>query len=114
MVKEKIPDEFIPWIDARKRFRLNDTQIQMARELGMNPKKFGALADHRQAPWKLPLPEYIAHLYYRQFKKYKPQHVRSLEQVIEERWRKKRARLAKKLQAKQDDAQKPELDAGVA
>ena len=31
----------------------------MARELGLNPKKFGGLANHRQEPWKLPLPEFI-------------------------------------------------------
>jgi Putative transposase len=38
-------------------FHLSDVHIQMARELGLNPKKFGGLANHRQEPWKLPLPE---------------------------------------------------------
>jgi hypothetical protein len=38
------------WIEAKKRFRLSDIQIQMARELGMNPKKFGSLANHKQEP----------------------------------------------------------------
>lgn len=47
------------WIDAKKRFRLSDTHIQMARELGMNPKKFGSLANHKQEPWKAPLPDFI-------------------------------------------------------
>jgi hypothetical protein len=28
----------------------------MARELGMNPRKLGSLADGGQEPWKLPLP----------------------------------------------------------
>jgi hypothetical protein len=32
---------------------------QMARELGMNPKKFGSIANHHQEPWKLPLPQFI-------------------------------------------------------
>ncbi len=39
--KKKIPDKLKIWIEARKRFRLSHEQIQMARELGMNPKGFG-------------------------------------------------------------------------
>jgi len=30
----------------------------MARELGMNPKKFGGLANHDQESWKSPLPQF--------------------------------------------------------
>ena len=52
------------WLEAKKRFRLSDTQIQMARELGMNPKKFGKYANHKQEPWKLPLPLFIEECYY--------------------------------------------------
>ena len=47
------------WLDAKKKFRLSDMHIQMARELGMNPKKFGSLANHKQEKWKAPLPEFI-------------------------------------------------------
>ncbi len=36
------------WIEAKKKYHLSDTQIQMARELGMNPQKFGSLANHKQ------------------------------------------------------------------
>ena len=57
--KSKIPDKLQIWIDARKRFHLSHAQIQMARELGMNPKKFGSLANHKQEPWKAPLPIFI-------------------------------------------------------
>jgi len=38
--KKKIPEKLKIWIDARKQFQLSHEQIQMARELGMNPKKF--------------------------------------------------------------------------
>ena len=51
----------------------------MARELGMNPKKFGVLANHRQEQWKMPLPDYIEHLYLEQFGKPLPDDVRPLE-----------------------------------
>jgi hypothetical protein len=57
--KTSIPAKLQPWLEARKRYHLTDTQIQMARELGLNPKKFGGYANHRQEPWKRPLGEYI-------------------------------------------------------
>ena len=44
----------------------------MARELGMNPKKIGSLANHKQEQWKAPLPEFIEDLYYKRFKKERP------------------------------------------
>jgi len=37
--KKKIPDSYQIWIDARKRYHLSHAHIQMARELGMNPKE---------------------------------------------------------------------------
>ena len=38
------------WAEAQRRFHLSDVPIQMARELGLHPKKFGGLANHRQEP----------------------------------------------------------------
>ena len=67
------------WIDAKKKFRLSDTHIKMARELGMNPKKIGSLANHKQEPWKAPLPEFIEDIYFKQFKKEKPDVVKKLK-----------------------------------
>ena len=61
--KQRIPEELQRWIDARRRFHLSHAQVQMARELGMNPRKLGALANRNQEPWKAPLPVFIEHLY---------------------------------------------------
>ena len=69
-------------IDARKRHRLSHAQIQMARELGMNPKKFGGLDNHRQEPWKMPLPEFIEELYFEQFGNAHPGVILSIEDQI--------------------------------
>jgi hypothetical protein len=66
------------WIEAKKRYRLSDIHIQMARELGMNPKKFGSLANHKQEPWKAPLPIFIEDIYFKRFKKEKPDNVTKL------------------------------------
>lgn len=60
------------WVKAKKKYRLSDVQIQMARELGMNPKKFGSLANHKQEPWKAPLPDFIEDIYFKRFKKDRP------------------------------------------
>ena len=60
------------WREAKKKFRLSNMHIQMARELGMNPKKLGGLANHKQEPWKAPLPVFIEELYFKRFKKEKP------------------------------------------
>lgn len=54
-----LPPRVQAWVDARKRYHLSHAQVQMARELGMNPRKLGKLANHRQEPWKAPLPQFI-------------------------------------------------------
>jgi hypothetical protein len=62
LVKKKISERYLPWNEARRRFHISHAHIQMARELGMNPKKFGGLANTKQEPWKLPSPEYVEEL----------------------------------------------------
>ena len=69
------------WAEAQKRFHLSDLHIQMARELGLNPKKFGGLATHRQEPWKLPLPECIAACDVKRFHRERPVKVVPLADV---------------------------------
>jgi hypothetical protein len=78
MSKERIPQKLIPWVEAKKRHRLTDVQVQMARELGMNPKKLVKIDNHKQEPWKAPLPQFIAQLYVKRFKREKPEHVLKL------------------------------------
>jgi len=51
----------------------------MARELGMNPAKLGKLDNHRQEPWKLPLPRFIEELYFKRLGKTAPDVVMSIE-----------------------------------
>ena len=95
--KNKIPYKYKSWIDARKKYHLSHAHIQMAQELGMNPKKFGSLANHRQEPWKHPLPEFIEECYYKRFKKERPDHVSSIENRVKEINRKKEEKRKEKL-----------------
>ena len=106
--KKKIPVKDQIWIDARKRFRLSDVHIQMARELGLNPKKFGKLANHKQEPWKLPLPYFIEELYFKRFKKERPEVVKSIEQIVKERNQKRKDRKRRKAESK--SLKQPDID----
>uniref|UniRef100_Q3ARB6 Uncharacterized protein n=1 Tax=Chlorobium chlorochromatii (strain CaD3) TaxID=340177 RepID=Q3ARB6_CHLCH len=78
-----IPEKYKVWVEARKKYKLSDAQIQMARELNLNPKKFGKIANHKHESWKVPLPEFIEELYIEHFGKNKPDVVKSIEQIIE-------------------------------
>jgi hypothetical protein len=80
------------WIDARTRHHLTHAQIQMARELGMNPAKLGKLDNHHQESWKLPLPEFIEELYRKRFGKTVPDTVISIEDRLRRDREKKQAR----------------------
>lgn len=95
---KKIPAKLQIWVDARKRFHLSHVHIQMARELGLNPKKFGKLANHKQEPWKLPLPLFIEDLYFKSFKKHKPEVVKSIEQIVTDRNKKRQERKIHKIE----------------
>lgn len=75
----RTPNKFQVWIEAKKKYHLTDTQIQMARELDLNPKKFGGLANNRQEPWKKPLPEFIEELYLKRFGKTQPDTIKKLD-----------------------------------
>jgi len=96
MSRRRIPEQLQAWIDARRRHHLSHAHIQMAREMGLNPKKFGKLDNHDQEPWKAPLPQFIEHLYFKRFGKERPDVVLS----IEERFRKEEAKKAAKREKK--------------
>ena len=77
-----IPEKYRIWIEARRRYHLSDAQVQMARELGLSPHKFGKIANEKQEPWKIPLPQFIEAIYLKRFHKSQPEVVQSLEEMI--------------------------------
>jgi hypothetical protein len=99
MKKQNIPNKpnkLQVWIDARQKYHLSHAQIQMARELGLNPRHFGKLANQHQETWKAPLPQFIEALYSKQFGRTVPDKVVSIEESIKELERKKVARQKRK------------------
>jgi hypothetical protein len=99
MKKKQLSPKYQPWVDARKRFQLSHAHIQMARELGLNPKKLGGMANHNQEPWKLPLPQFIEKLYFKRFGKTRPDVVRSIEEMVREKKQKQAERKASNREA---------------
>ena len=72
------------WMVAQKRHRLSDKQVQMARELGLNPDKLGKIDNHKQEAWKAPLPQFIESIYFKRFKRENPETVKPLKQIMAE------------------------------
>lgn len=81
-IKKKLSSKYQPWIDAQRRFHLSDEQILMARELGLNPQKFGSIANYKQEPFKSPLSVFIEELYFKHFGKTKTENIRSFFQMV--------------------------------
>jgi len=108
--KKKIPAKDQIWVNARKQYHFSDMHIQMARELGLNPKKFGKLSNHKQEPWKLPLPDFIKEIYFKRFKKERPDVVKSVERIVKDRNKKREERKKRKAEKKTFEQSKNELD----
>ena len=72
------------WIEAQKRHRLSDSQVQMARELGFKPDSLRKIDNHKQEQWKAPLPDYIESLYEKRFKRDVPLVVKPLMEQLRE------------------------------
>jgi hypothetical protein len=90
--RKSIPEKYQVWIDARRRYHLSDAHIQMARELGMNPKKFGKLANEKQESWKAPLPIFIENIYLKRFGRDKPADVKCIEDLFKAKEQKREER----------------------
>jgi hypothetical protein len=67
--KRKISED--SWSLARTKYHLSSRQIEMAKNIGMNPKKFGSLIPNKSEPWKKPLGQFIESCHYKRFKRQK-------------------------------------------
>ena len=64
--KRRAHDE-AAWTTAKKICRLTARQVEMARALGMNPRKLPGLRPSPQQRWKLPVGEFIEERYRKRF-----------------------------------------------
>lgn len=56
----------------------------MARELGFDPRNLGKLNNHKQEPWKTPLPQHIETLYLKRFNREEPLCVKTIAELLKE------------------------------
>jgi hypothetical protein len=112
--KSFVPAHLQLWIEARRKFRLSHAHVQMAFELGLNPKKLGKLNNHHQEPWKLPLPDFIVKLYRKRCGKDRPDTVRSIEEMAAAKRAKTLAKKARKVMRRRMHAAGPPLSAAQA
>jgi hypothetical protein len=102
--KIKINQRMQEWIDARRRRHLSHCHVQIARELGLNPAKLGKIDNHKQETWKLPLPRFIEHLYFKRFGKTTPDNVVSIEERCRVEGTQREARRIARQQRRMDSA----------
>jgi len=57
----------LAWGEAKKRCKLNKTDIQMAKELGMTPKSLIKNIPTSDQRWKAPVKEWVQDLYFEKF-----------------------------------------------
>lgn len=102
------------WMVAQKRHHLSDVQVQMARELGFKPDSLRKIDNHKQEPWKTPLPQHIENLYEKRFKREKPDIVKSLKQQLQDdaakRAAKKKAKDERRKAEQQSENQEPKSE----
>lgn len=65
--KKRQAHEQEAWTNATKICRLTTRQVEMARALGMNPRKLPRLRPNPQQRWKLPVGEFIEERYRKRF-----------------------------------------------
>lgn len=102
MKKKRIifPDKIKPWIDARIKYKLSHAQIEMARELGIDPVKFPGIVGHLQEHSKQPLTVFIEESYKERFGKNEPDDRRSIEQKLKAEAQQKDQKRSLKAQGK--------------
>jgi len=85
----------------------------MARQLGLNPKNLGKLANHDQEPWKQPLPDFIVTLYRKHFGRECPETVRTIEEMAAAKQAKKLAKKDAKAGAREERGRTPPADGAL-
>ena len=63
--KTKPSSKDAAWAEAERKCRLNAQTVQMAKDLGMNPRKLIKNIPSRTELWKAPVHEWVRELYYK-------------------------------------------------
>ncbi|MGI8827324.1 MAG: hypothetical protein ACR2JC_17115 [Chloroflexota bacterium] len=69
-MKLKKSDQESVWVEAKRRCRLSDEALRMAREVGLNPRSLIKNIPSRSEQWKAPVEDWVRDMYDR---KHRPQ-----------------------------------------
>ena len=109
MGMKETADQLHLWVKVKRQCALTDAHVQMARELGMNPRRLIESESTTQGLTQTPLSRRIEDLYLKRFKKPLPDAVAPLRQLLHETRVRERAeaheRRRKKRQAEKDHAE---------
>lgn len=72
----------------------------------------GKIDNHKQEPWKAPLPQFIEEIYFKRFKKGAPEVVKPLKQILQELETKKQQKKKEKDKKRKEDAMQSIIDDG--
>ena len=81
----KLPPDLQAWVEARQRFHLSHAHVQNGAGDRAESEELGKIANHKQEPWKAPLPQFIEDIYEKRFHRERPEVVRPIEEL--QRWR---------------------------
>jgi hypothetical protein len=82
MDMKETADQLQLWVKVKRQCALTDAHVQMARELGMNPKRLIESESRAQVLMQIPLGQRIEDLYLKRFKKPLPAAVEPLRQLL--------------------------------
>lgn len=51
------------WAEAKKKCRLNEEDIRIAKEMGLNPRSLIKNIPNKSEPWKAPLKDWLQDMY---------------------------------------------------
>jgi hypothetical protein len=109
MDMKETTDQLQLWVKVKRQYALTDAQVQMARELGVNPKRLSESESAVQGATQAPLGRRIEDLYLKRFKKPLPDPVEPLRQLLHDARARERAeareRRRRKRQAEIDHAE---------
>ena len=57
------------WVEAKRKCRLNNEDIHMAKEMGLNPRSLIKNIPSKSQPWKSPVKDWIREMYKKRKKK---------------------------------------------
>jgi len=110
MGMKETADQLQLWVKVKRQCALTDAHVQMARELGMNPKRLIESEITAQGLTQIPLCQRIEGLYLKRFKKPQPDFVVPLRQTLHDVRARERAE-ARERRRRKRQAAKDHLEA---